>query len=78
MTITHVLFRHVQINNDDAIGFYKHFGFEIVERKDNYYKRIEPADAYVLQKNLRTTDGDDDATTNTAKTESSPVLAPES
>lgn len=46
-------FRHVQVNNDSAIEFYKKFGFEVVDLKKNYYKRIEPADAYVLQKNLK-------------------------
>lgn len=45
--------RHVQVNNEGAIEFYKKFGFEIVETKEHYYKRIEPADAHVLQKNLR-------------------------
>lgn len=45
--------RHVQINNDGAIEFYKKFGFEIVDTKEQYYKRIEPADAHVLQKALR-------------------------
>lgn len=45
--------RHVQLNNDGAIEFYKKFGFEIVETKEHYYKRIEPADAYVLEKVLK-------------------------
>lgn len=45
--------RHVQVNNEGAIRFYEKFGFEIVEEKKNYYKRIEPADAYVLQKSFR-------------------------
>lgn len=45
--------RHVQINNEGAIEFYKKFGFEIVETKEHYYKRIEPADAHVLQKSLK-------------------------
>ncbi|KAJ8913030.1 hypothetical protein NQ315_002046 [Exocentrus adspersus] len=44
---------HVQVNNEGAIDFYKKFGFEIVETKEHYYKRIEPADAHVLQKTLR-------------------------
>ncbi|KAL0280620.1 UNVERIFIED_CONTAM: hypothetical protein PYX00_001854 [Menopon gallinae] len=47
------IFLHVQVNNEDAIAFYKKFGFEIVETKEHYYKRIEPADAHVLQKTLR-------------------------
>jgi len=40
------------VSNEGAIGFYKNFGFEIIETKTQYYKRIEPADAYVLQKTL--------------------------
>ncbi|XP_054167452.1 N-alpha-acetyltransferase 50-like [Oppia nitens] len=47
------IFLHVQVNNDGAIDFYKKFGFEIVETKEHYYKRIEPADAHVLQKTLK-------------------------
>lgn len=43
----------MQVNNEGAIDFYKKFGFEIVETKEHYYKRIEPADAHVLQKTLR-------------------------
>uniref|UniRef100_T1II22 N-terminal methionine N(alpha)-acetyltransferase NatE n=1 Tax=Strigamia maritima TaxID=126957 RepID=T1II22_STRMM len=47
------IFLHVQINNESAIQFYRKFGFEVVETKQHYYKRIEPADAHVLQKTLR-------------------------
>jgi ribosomal protein S18 acetylase RimI-like enzyme len=47
------VYRHVQVNNEGAIDFYKMFGFQIVETKKYYYKRIEPADAHVLQKTLR-------------------------
>lgn len=43
----------MQVNNEGAIKFYEKHGFEIVEEKKNYYKRIEPADAYVLQKTFR-------------------------
>lgn len=50
-------FRHVQVNNDCAIDFYKKFGFEIVETREQYYKRIEPAGAHVLEKNLRKSQG---------------------
>ncbi len=40
------------MNNSGAIEFYKKFGFEVVEKIENYYKRIEPSDAFVLKKNL--------------------------
>lgn len=46
------MYRHVQVNNEGAIDFYKKFGFEIVATKQQYYKRIEPADAHVLQKTV--------------------------
>ena len=45
------------MNNEDAINFYKKFGFDIVETKQQYYKRIEPADAYVLEKKLKQVGG---------------------
>ncbi|EDV25622.1 uncharacterized protein TRIADDRAFT_23961 [Trichoplax adhaerens] len=47
------VYLHVQINNDTAMAFYKNFGFEVIETKSSYYKRIEPSDAYVLEKKLK-------------------------
>ena len=46
---------HVQINNEGALRLYKRFGFEVVETKEAYYKRIEPADAHVLEKKIDNT-----------------------
>lgn len=46
------IYLHVQINNTGAIEFYKNFGFQIVETKENYYKRIEPSSALVLKKQM--------------------------
>ncbi len=40
------------MNNENAIEFYKKFGFEIVEKREQYYKKIEPSDAYVLKKSF--------------------------
>lgn len=54
------IYLHVQVNNEGALAFYKRYGFEIVEQKQNYYKRIEPADAYVLQKRLTSENGNGD------------------
>ena len=42
--------RHVQVSNEDAIRFYEKFGFKIVGTKEDYYKRIDPPHAYILQK----------------------------
>ncbi len=45
--------RHVQVSNDDALEFYQKFGFQVVDTKEQYYKRIDPPHAYVLQKDLK-------------------------
>jgi len=47
------------VNNESAIRFYQNFGFDIVETKEQYYKRIEPADAFVLEKKLKKKNADD-------------------
>ncbi|KAH1122295.1 hypothetical protein J1N35_005455, partial [Gossypium stocksii] len=39
-----------QANNEDAINFYKKFGFEITEIIKNYYTNINLPDCFVLTK----------------------------
>lgn len=56
----------MQVNNESAIEFYKKFGFEIVETKKQYYKRIEPSDAYVLQKTIKKKNVDENGSPPTA------------
>lgn len=46
------IYLHVQTSNGDAVAFYKKFGFEIVETKEAYYKKIEPAAAHILRYDL--------------------------
>jgi ribosomal protein S18 acetylase RimI-like enzyme len=46
------VFLHVQVNNDDAIQFYKKFGFEITGTLEGYYKKITPADCYIVEKKI--------------------------
>mmetsp|Transcript_26278 Transcript_26278/g.52400 ORF Transcript_26278/g.52400 Transcript_26278/m.52400 type:complete len:181 (+) Transcript_26278:3-545(+) len=44
------IYLHVQTTNQDAIDFYSRFGFEVCERVENYYKRIDPPDCFILRK----------------------------
>jgi len=43
-------YRHVQINNETALSFYKHLGFHIQSTATDYYQCLEPPDAYLLQR----------------------------
>ncbi|KAF8650397.1 hypothetical protein AX16_005205 [Volvariella volvacea WC 439] len=44
------IYLHVQTSNHDAKRFYEKHGFKEVEISKNYYKKIEPHDAWVLEK----------------------------
>jgi len=43
---------HVQENNIDALRFYERHGFKIVGNDPEYYKKIEPHGAWILEKDI--------------------------
>ncbi|CAF0860187.1 unnamed protein product [Adineta ricciae] len=47
------IYLHVQIDNYTALSFYKKFGFEIVSKAMDYYRRLEPSDAYLLERKFK-------------------------
>jgi hypothetical protein len=47
-----IFYRHVQINNETALSFYEKFAFEIISTATDYYQRLEPSDAYLLERKL--------------------------
>jgi len=44
---------HVQENNEDARRFYERHGFTLIGTEKEYYKKIEPRGAWVLEKEVR-------------------------
>ncbi|KAI9483607.1 MAG: acyl-CoA N-acyltransferase [Benjaminiella poitrasii] len=46
------VYLHVQTSNTIATDFYKKNGFDIVSTEKDYYKNIEPRDAYLLEKTM--------------------------
>jgi len=46
------IYLHVQVSNEDALGFYKRHDFAVVQRLENYYKRIEPPHCFVVARKV--------------------------
>ncbi|KAJ7594015.1 acyl-CoA N-acyltransferase [Mycena floridula] len=46
------IYLHVQTSNSDAKRFYEAHGFQEVGIHENYYKKILPADAWILEKEV--------------------------
>ena len=50
-TIT-AIYLHVQVSNEEAKRFYERHGFKEVGLFENYYKKITPHDAWILQRDI--------------------------
>ena len=42
------IYLHVQVSNTAAADFYKKNEFQVISTEKDYYKHIEPRDAYLL------------------------------
>lgn len=49
------IYLHVHTINEEAINFYKKFGFEVTDKISNYYTNITPPDCFVLTKYITQT-----------------------
>lgn len=46
------IYLHVQVSNGDAKRFYARHGFEELRVHADYYRKLQPRDAWVLQKTV--------------------------
>ncbi|KAN0061419.1 N-acetyltransferase 5 [Thecaphora frezii] len=44
-----LIYLHVQTSNQEARTFYEKLGFKVTQTIENYYRRIQPASAWVLE-----------------------------
>lgn len=50
------IYLHVQVSNTDAKRFYERHGFKEVGIKEDYYKKIMPRDAWILERIIESED----------------------
>lgn len=50
------MYAHVQQGNEDALRLYRKFGFKEKETVENYYRRLRPPHAIIVEKCLETKD----------------------
>ncbi|KAG1867377.1 N-acetyltransferase NAT13 [Suillus subluteus] len=53
------IYLHVQVSNTDAKRFYERHGFKEVGIKEDYYKKIMPRDAWILERIIESEDKQD-------------------
>jgi N-alpha-acetyltransferase 50 len=52
--ISHI-YLHVQVSNSSAKKFYERHGFEEIGIQEQYYKKITPHDAWILERPISST-----------------------
>jgi ribosomal protein S18 acetylase RimI-like enzyme len=60
LKISHI-YLHVQISNGEAKRFYERHGFEEIGVHENYYKKIQPRDAWVLERAVQRLESTDES-----------------
>jgi len=68
--------RHVQVNNETALSFYKKFGFQIISTATEYYRRLEPCDAYLLERSLKKTSSNEQTSSPTSSVQQNSKKVP--
>ncbi|KPV75019.1 uncharacterized protein RHOBADRAFT_15208, partial [Rhodotorula graminis WP1] len=46
------VYLHVQVGNDDARRFWEKWGFQVKDTVADYYRKIEPRDAWLLERTV--------------------------
>ena len=46
----HEIYLHVHVKSDDAMDFYRRFGFTVGDVVHDYYTKLDPNDAYIVYK----------------------------
>ncbi|KAH8119251.1 acyl-CoA N-acyltransferase [Phellopilus nigrolimitatus] len=54
------IYLHVQLSNEDARRFYERHGFAVTGVAKEYYKKIEPRDAWILEHKLHSPNAEGD------------------
>jgi ribosomal protein S18 acetylase RimI-like enzyme len=48
----HHIYLHVQVSNTEGKQFYERHGFKEIRVHENYYSKLQPRDAWVLQRDF--------------------------
>lgn len=46
------VYLHMQLGNENALSFYKSYGFQVTETLKHYYKRLDPHECLIVRKSI--------------------------